>query len=51
MQCPAGDQGHYHQHEDFEWMPARIAVEIANETFDLMNNTVDIAIAWTTAIM
>lgn len=51
MQCPAGDQGHHHQHEDFEWMPACVAVKITNETFDLMNDTVDVAIAWTAAIM
>lgn len=51
VQCPPSDQRHHHQHEDFERMPTRVAVDIMNETFDLMNDTVDIAIAWTAAIM
>lgn len=50
MQCPARDQRHHDKHENFEWMPARVAVEITDETFDLINDAVDVAISWTSAI-
>lgn len=51
MQCSARNQWHHHQHEDLERMSAGIAVEFAYVAFYLMNDAIDVAISWATAIM